>query len=419
MIRGEILKSKLKFEKYLKEELLPFWLERCLDNKNGGFITHFDKHGRDTQVNEKSLISQTRVIYAFSLACRHGYGNNKCDNLADRGVDFLIEKLWDKANGGFYWMVDRQGKVLNDKKILYGQSFAIYSLCEHFLATGDKRSLDYAEKTFNLVIKYCTDSFNGGYFEMMERNWDLANPDLVGNDRKTFDVHMHLMESFTNMFKCKKDYFYRHKLLEIIDIIRYRILHPGYGTGIPQFTFDWKVAPHAKLDVVWGLDRFEDNGLKSNPKDITSYGHNIEFTWLLINALEELEINTDKYLPLIRKILNHTLKFGIDYKYGGIYTEGLHNGHVTDMQKEFWQQAEAMVGTLYACKLFGIKKYWDTYKNVSDFIFNKVINHSIGEWWPLLTREGEAIWHHMGNSWKTNYHTIRATVLSIKLLGKL
>jgi len=77
LIRGEILKSKLKFEKYLKEELLPFWLERCLDNKNGGFITHFDKHGRDTRVNEKSLISQTRVIYAFSLAYRHGYGNNK------------------------------------------------------------------------------------------------------------------------------------------------------------------------------------------------------------------------------------------------------------------------------------------------------------------------------------------------------
>ena len=74
----------------------------------------------------------------------------------------------------------------------------------------------------------------------------------------------------------------------------------------------------------------------------------------------------------------------------------------TNVTRNFTEGAKQV---LKLGKLFGIKEYWDTYKNVSDFIFNKVINHSTGEWWPLLTREGEAIWHHMGNSWKTNYHT--------------
>jgi len=27
---------------HLTTELLPFWLSRCKDDENGGFITHFD-----------------------------------------------------------------------------------------------------------------------------------------------------------------------------------------------------------------------------------------------------------------------------------------------------------------------------------------------------------------------------------------
>ena len=56
-----------------------------------------------------------------------------------------------------------------DQKILYGHSFAIYSLSEYTLATGDRRGIEYAEKTFDLIQKHCTDTLYGGYFEMFER----------------------------------------------------------------------------------------------------------------------------------------------------------------------------------------------------------------------------------------------------------
>jgi mannose/cellobiose epimerase-like protein (N-acyl-D-glucosamine 2-epimerase family) len=48
-----------------------------------------------------------------------------------------------------------------------------------------------------------------------------------------------------------------------------------------------------------------------------------------------------------------------------------------------------------------------------------MINHPIGEWWPLLTREGKPIWTHMSHSWKVNYHTIRCMVECIKRLEEL
>ena len=48
-----------------------------------------------------------------------------------------------------------------------------------------------------------------------------------------------------------------------------------------------------------------------------------------------------------------------------------------------------------------------------------MINHKVGEWWPLLTREGKPIWTHMINAWKVNHHTIRCIIQCIKRLDKL
>ena len=92
---------------HLTKELLPFWLERCKDDVNGGFITQFDKDGNDSGEDQKSLIAQTRTVYTMASAHRAGYGDGKCAEYAEHGVDFLIDKMWDKEHGGFYWTVDR------------------------------------------------------------------------------------------------------------------------------------------------------------------------------------------------------------------------------------------------------------------------------------------------------------------------
>ena len=419
MKKKQILAYKEEAEKHLKEELLPFWLDRCKDDENGGFITHFDKDGNDTGENEKSLIAQARTLYSMASAHRAGYGDGRCGEYARHGVDFLINKMWDNEHGGFFWTVDRNGNAAIDKKILYGLSFAIYSLSEYTLATSDPVGLEYAEKVFDLIQKYCADTMYGGYFEMFERNWDLCAPGSQGGDRKTLDVHMHLMEAFTTLYECSGKSVHRRKLLEDIDILFKRIIHPQYRTGIPQFTPDWKVAPQVKFDIVWGWDRFPEGGLKTHAEDNTSYGHNVEFFWLFLHAFDIIGSDHKAYKKDLKKILKHTVKNGIDNKYGGVYVEGAHSGEVYDREKEFWQQAEVMIGMLEACLRYGPEKYWPVYENVHRFVFDKMIHHEVGEWWPLLTREGKPIWTHMSHSWKVNYHTVRAAVQCIKRLEKL
>jgi len=419
MDKGKMLACREDAEEHLINELLPFWLSRCKDEVNGGFITQFDQNGNDTGEDQKSLISQTRTVYTMSSAHRAGYGDGKCAEFAAHGVDFLLEKMWDKEFGGFFWTVDRKGDVQIDKKILYGMSFAIYSLSEYTLATGDKRGIEYAEKTFDLMQKYCTDTMYGGYFEMFERNWDLAGPASAGGDRKTLDFHMHLMEALTTLYECSGKEIHKGKLTEVIDILTKKIMHPEYATGVPQFWADWTVAPQIKFDIIWGWDRFEDGGEKTNADDNTSYGHNVEFTWLFLHALKIMGCDYQPYEKMILKQFDHTLKDGIDYEFGGVYVEGAHSGGVYDMEKEFWQQAEALIGMLEACLVFDVEKYWPVYENVHRFVFDKMINHEVGEWWPLTTRQGKPIWTHMSHSWKVNYHTVRAMLQSIARLDKL
>ncbi len=415
----EVIFFRNEADNHLTKELLPFWTTRMIDSVNGGFITHFDRFGRDSGEDEKSLIAQTRCLYTISSAHRSGYGEGKYASMAKHGADFLLSRMWDPEHGGFYWMADRKGNVKTDRKIIYGQSFAIYALSEYTLSTGDPRGLQYAEKVFDLIQKYCADTMFGGYLEMFHRDWTLCGPGSQGGDRKTLDVHMHLMEAFTTLYECSGKEVHQRKLLEIIDILLYRIIHPIYKTGIPQFFKDWTVAPQIKFDIIWGWDRFTVEGTKSNIKDNTCFGHNAEFAWLLLHALDLLKIDPAIYRDVFRTIYDHTINNGIDTEYGGVYVEGPHAGGVSDREKEFWQQAEVLTGLLDAVLMFGDEVYWDGYKNVHRFVFDKMINKGVGEWFPLLTREGVPIWTHMGHSWKINYHTVRSMIQSINRLDAL
>jgi mannobiose 2-epimerase len=414
-----VAKWREQLVSHLEDELLPFWLDRCVDTTHGGFITHFDTDGNDTGEDEKSLISQSRSVFSFSLAARHGWYAKRSLEAARAGVRFLVDRMWDEANEGFHWTVRRNGEPTERRKILYGHSFAVYALSEYYRATGEEEALRYAERVFELIQTHATDLYLGGYFEMFEPDWSLSGPGPQGGDRKTLDAHMHLMEAYTNLLRARDTDAHRRKLAEVIAILSKRMFRSETGTGVPQFTVDWQEAPQIKFDIVWGWDRFSESGTKSNPMDNTSYGHNVEFAWLLLEALDALGEDPHDYDDLIRKSYEHALRYGIDREHGGVYVEGSHDGPATDLEKEFWQQAEIMNGMLAGYLHWGEERLLEAYENIHDFVMEKMVHHPVGEWWPLLHPDGRPIWTHMSHSWKVNYHTIRAVIRCIEWLDAI
>ncbi len=409
-------------EHHLHRELLPFWLDRLWDEKWGGFITQWNAEGKDSKVDEKSLLAHMRTIYSLSITTAHGHDlDSRCAKLAKKGVEFAIEHYWDPVHQGFYWLFDRKNRVVIDKKIVYGHSFAIYALATYSKTFDDPIALSYAEKCFDLLQLYAAETSSGGYWEMFDRDWRLCKGGSGGGDRKTLDVHMHLMEAFTALYGASGKDIHRRKLEEILTLINAKSLHPVHKTGIPQFTCDWSVAPQIKFDIIWGWDRFnDDSGTKPNALDNTSYGHNVEFFWLLSDALRVLGKSTAPYETMFAKVLEHAVTHGVDREYGGVYVEGSQDGSaVYDDCKEFWQQAEFLIGMLDAYRAFGDDRFLDAYGNVHRFVFDKMIHHGFGEWLALLQRDGRPIWTHMSHSWKVNYHTIRAATLSLDRMDRI
>ena len=403
---------------HLFNELLPFWMDRGVDKEYGGFLTYLDSKGRPTGETLKTLVCQTRMIYTCSSAHRRHFGQGRFLEHAQQGVEFLLKHFWDEEHTGWFWTCAQDGTPVNRSKLIYGHSFAIYALSEYTMASGDPRGLEMAEETYKSITTLAADGEHGGFFEFMEEDWRRKAPGVYGGDRKSLDVHMHLMEAFTNLYEASGEKRYKDDTIYMIDLIQDHMLHPEYGTGIAQFALDWTPLRAIIFKNVWGSDRDveEDEG---RPLDNTSYGHNVELGWLLRHAVHILNLDLEAYKPTLKKLYDHALDYGIDWERGGIYCEGPHQGLARERNKEFWQQAETMVAMLDAHEVFGESRYLDAYENVHRFVMNYVINHKVGEWYPLFDENNKLLWDYMGHAWKINYHTMRATMECEQRLSRL
>jgi mannobiose 2-epimerase len=405
-----------KTRNYLQEKLIPFWEARIVEPEYGGFQTNYDRNGKRTDVTDKALLTQVRCIFAIAHIRRMGFEWKGADEALRQGIDFLYKFFRDEIHDGYCWMVAKNGIVLDDNKIIYGHSFLIYALAEYALLSGDQSAADEAVRVFNLLQERVADIKSGGYYEHFDRVFNLkkARGDIVSH--KSLDVHMHLMEAFTTLYELTRDEVHRRALTDTIELIFSRMVDPKTGTGIAMFTENWQPIANVELDTVWGRDRFDENG---KSPEITSYGHNIELAWLYLHAQDILGITRSGSKNRVIPIFEHTYDRGIDWDFGGLYVEGYRDGDVTEVTKEFWQQAEAMVGFLDAYALTGDKKYLKAFQNIHDFVFTKMINWEQGEWFALLNRQGEVIWDYMGTHWKVCYHTLRGTCQVVKKLEQI
>jgi len=401
----------------LENGIIPFWLERSLDHEYGGFLTNFDQDGRSLGTPEKYLNTQCRLIWWFSTLARHYPQKPEYRQEAAKGMNFLIRHFWDAQSGGWFWKVKRDGAQLDDGKSVYGQSFAIYATAEYYRATLDSRVLEYAIQTFDLLQVYCADTLRGGYFENLECDWRVSAPGFYGGDRKGLDTHMHLMESFTNLYAASGLEIHRRKLEAQVQLIIRHFINPLTGCGRNQVDLDFQPIPAIALNRTWNAERAGD--APATPTDTTSYGHNVELSWLTNLAIQTGGFDPEPYKPVMKRLLEHAVQHGVDWEVGGIYRDGRADGEVLIKEKEFWQNSEVLVGFLDGYETFGDERFFAAFENVWNFVNTYMINHAVGEFRTLLDREGRPVDANIGNPWKVAYHTGRALLECSQRLARL
>lgn len=394
-------------ERNLFEGIIPFWTERGIDPDYGGYLTCFDENGQlDAIDTGKYIVTQTRMIWGFSLFHSLFPHDTRYLDAARQGVDFFIRHFWDGAHGGWRWKVARDGSPLDDGKLVYGQSFAIYALAQYAICTGDSRGLDYASRTFDLLQRFAADNARGGYYENMEPDWSLSEGGWCAGDRKSLDIHMHLLECFTTLYQASGLAIHRRRLEEVIDVILRYMIHPEYGCGMNQFSLDFQPLPPIAIRRTWNAER--EGELAQDVPDTTSYGHNLELGWLLLNASDAMGLPRSTYAPAVRRLADHALQYGVDWKHGGIYRDGMPGGPVVVRDKEWWQQSESLVGLIDAYHLFGEPRYLQAFIKTWEFAERYFIHPTLGEWRTLVSEDGVPLVAGLGNPWKACYHTGRA-----------
>jgi mannobiose 2-epimerase len=401
-MRDEMLdlhQFRSEVEHEVRHNILPFHIEKLADRENGGFYGYLSNNLEVRKDAPRSLVQNSRLLWTYAQAYRVLKEPAYLDT-AGRAYRYLLDHFWDGEAGGLFWLLDYRGRPLDDVKMTYGQAFGIYSLAEYYLATGQPGSLDKAIEIYRLLEKNAYDSRYKGYYEGCHQDWSpggamrLGGGDLDAD--KSMNAHLHVLEAYTVLLRAWDDAGLRARLGELILVTVEHIVDPA--------------SSHFKL--------FFDETWRSKSNHI-SYGHDIEGSWLLVEATEVL--GDDKLLPRIKdvalKMAQATYDEGVDAD-GGVYNEGDSTG-VTHPDKDWWPQAEAVVGFLNAYQLGGGPHFLEASLRSWEFIKKYIIDHEYGEWFWGVTQSGVPRDLEKAGPWKSSYHNSRACFEVMRRLATL
>ena len=401
-------------ETALRRDVLSVWFPRTLDTNNGGFQSEFTRDWQPSPSHGKFSVFQARMTWvAAQVVMRRPDLKDQFLPVLQHGVNYLNDVLWDKQYGGFYWGLDDNGQIspdYTDGKHLYGMSFALYAAAAAYQATKDPEALDLAVRAFHWMDVHAHDASNGGYFEWLTREGKVVTSNSVSGKvelspvsgfpigYKSMNTHLHLLESFTQLFEVWKDPTLRQRLEELLAILRDKIsVDPGAMNL--YFTNAWRPFP-----------------------DHDSYGHDVEAAYLMLEASAAFghthHAATER---MARMLVDHALAYGWDANLGGFYQHGTTYGLPEDKSKEWWVQVEGLNALLMMHEKYGANSdfYFKAFQQQWNFIKEFQIDSQFHGLYPMIGPDGKPAILDKGSIWKAAYHDGRAFMNVSERLRKL
>ncbi len=382
----DLLRLRQEVLSNLTDNILPFWTARFRDSVNGGFLGRISGEGAEDPSAPKGAILNARILWAFSAAYRV-LGRPEYLRSATLAFREIAGRFYDREFGGVYWSLDAQGRPLDTKKQFYAIGFAIYGLSEYARATSDAQAKDLAVSLYRDIEQHSFDPENNGYIEALARDWspiaDMRLSEKDANERKTMNTHLHIIEPYTALYRIWPDEGLRERIRNLLFIFREKIMDRRSG--------------HLQL--------FFDDSWNSR-RDMVSYGHDIEASWLLYEAASVIGEDTGALLPEIVKIAAAATE-GYVPGAGLMYEMDRSRGSI-DADRHWWVQAEAVVGYLNLYQLTGERQALEKACATWDFIRDHLVDTAGGEWFWSLRADGSTnTADDKAGFWKCPYHNSR------------
>ena len=372
----------------LEENILKYWIEKVTDHENGGYLGRVDGHDIVHSHAPKGAVQNARILWAFSAAYRV-LGNSEYLDAATRALDYFLDNFIDKEQGGVFWSLDYMGKPLDTKKQTYAIGFAIYGLSEYARATGSKRALESAIKLYYDIEEKAYDSKGNGYIEALTRDWqpiqDMRLSDKDENGSRTMNTHLHIIEPYTNLYRVWKSEDLKKSILNLIDIFTEKLLNKE----------------------TYHLDLFFDDKWHGK-RNIESYGHDIEASWLLHETA--LVLGDEQVIKNIEPIIRRIAKASDEglRPDGSMIYEHWKDNNTYDLQRQWWVQCESVIGHVNLYQYFQDEDAFAKAKQCWDYIQNNLVDKENGEWyWAILDDGTINRSDDKAGFWKCPYHNSR------------
>lgn len=366
------------YREELTGNILPFWLQHSKDETNGGFFTCLDRRGK-VYGTDKFMWLQGREVWCFSYMYNNVAQKKEWLEMALHGAAFM-EKYGRDGEGNWYFSLTADGKPLVQPYNIFSDCFACMAFAALNKATGEERYKKIALDTFENIIAR-KDNWKGKYNKAFPGTRPLKNfslPMILCN--LALELEYIIGTERVNSF-------IPAVIHEVMDVF----YQPESGLILENVNPDGSFS-----------DCFEGRVL--NP------GHAIEAMWFIMDLGKRM--NDGALIIKAKDIMLHTLEYGWDKKYDGIFYFLDIKGHPTQQlewdQKLWWVHVEALVALAKGYKLTGDEKCAEWFTKVHNYTWKHFKDTEHGEWFGYLNRRGEVLLPLKGGKWKGCFHIPRA-----------
>lgn len=373
----------------LRDDCLPFWFPRSIDEEHGGFLHGFDRDGTLVD-SDKSVWAQGRMSWMLLVLYLEMERRPEWLEWAESGLRFLGEKCTDPADGRLFFHVARDGTPIRKRRYAYSESFAAIAFAAHAAATGSDRSATKARELFDRFTDW---NFTPG---RIPPKFTDARP-LTGLGPRMITL-VTAQELELRLGESEITTTWIDRCLEEIETL---FVKPELKVVMETVQPDGGISDHF-------------DGRTLNP------GHAIEGAWFI---MEQARRRDDSRLAKLGcDMLDWMWERGWDRDHGGLfYFRDIFDKPVQEYwhaMKFWWPHDEALIATLMAHRLTGEQRYLDMHEQCRVWAFEHFGDAEHGDWLGYLHRDGSPSSTLKGNLWKSFFHHPRALWLCHRLAAE-
>ena len=371
----------------LFDDVVPWWMEHSLDREFGGYYSLLERDGR-TFSDDKYMWMNGRQVWMLSHLYNTHEQTPEWLDAARLGAEFMLAHAF-KDDGKMHFRLTREGQSRSEVLSLYTEVFGAIAMAEYAKASGDQ---SYWAKAMAM------------YDFLMPRLGRPSDTPMLGYPiHAMFHLHAHDMCRINVAWifnQVRGDRRFEDDLMRSVDSILGRHWKPEMNVLLEN------VAPDGSplLDL--------PEGRMFHP------GHAIESAWMLMEIAKK---NGDEsLLQTAIDIALASLQHGWDTEYGGLrYISNFDWTPTHSLESDlklWWPHCETLYALLLAWDLTGREDLAEWYEKVHDYTFSHFPDPEHGEWFGYLNRDGSRVWSAKANGWKGFFHLPRILYRCYQLL---